>query len=545
MQIVHAFPPPHHGSIQTRYNTHTMQQPHQQQYSSPHPSQAMMMNRPYSPSPHHSPERPPFQQAPYGMNAHSPHHMGMGSPMMGLNNMSPHGGIHPAMQMGQQNRFMPSPPPGPIMAVDDTPIDNGCIRNYVTRKPPATMDSFRDLTPTDEYYFDFPHAPQRICLRFSRMLDPSILCQALDKTAKEFPVAFSKVAMFNGKRSFHVGCEDAKLTVIVVHPSIIENPRETSMVCDRLQKGVPPEVPLTQFFMFRAVDPREGCVLVSCFHHVLGDATCYARFVKKWSDIYSELEKVATNRVDVRDLPPKVYERKDMRPQAPMPQNAKGVSARRYQFSPGHLNSLKAELGDNPEHVSTNDIIMAQCMIALGPMRRDALGGLSNPSAYVALLADHRGRGLDPDTWGNATVDLSLFIPWEHLESGDVMGVARELRRQIKSEFDLLQRDLAAFNARRMESAKKKRLFCWNSWVKAGTTIVKSDFGDMDTLEDFEWLNLLHHTDIDTVLCVPVLSPPGTIACQVSCNNMEEIDKLNEFWGRSSTVKKILVAAQC
>ncbi len=441
----------------------------------------------------------------------------------------------------------------------------------MTRKKNKQFDTFRDLTPTDEYYFDYPHAPQRICLRFSKLLDPMVLCQALDKTSEVYPgvyfrkgkqillcgasfacweiavkrgamaaafmrepsvwpancyyyvhalfdaVALSKVAMFKGKRSFHVGCEDAKLCVIVVPLEILNSPREMSMICDKMQQGVPPDVPLFSAFVFRCKEASKGCAVVSCFHHVLGDATCYSVFMRKWSEFYHQLDnQKGITRTPANELPTGVYQKRETRPKqvAAIPPNP-NISARRYLFTPKFLASLKKELGSNPDRLTTNDLLLAQCMCALGPLRRHALGGAASPAAYVALLADHRGRGLDEDSWGNATVDLSLFIPWGLLESGDAPSVARELRRQIKSEFDLLGSDLNAFNARRMDSAKKPRLFCWNSWVKAGKTIVGCDFGVGSAMQEFEWLNLLHHTDIDTVLCVPVVSPQGTIAVQV------------------------------
>jgi hypothetical protein len=328
-------------------------------------------------------------------------------------------------------------------------------------------------------------------------------------------VALSKVAMFKGKRSFHVGCEDAKLCVIVVAPEVLNSPREMSIVCDKMQQGVPPDVPLFSAFMFRCKEASKGCALVSCFHHVLGDATCYSVFLRKWSEIYQQLDhQKGITRTPANEVPTGIYQRRgDTRPK--MNPLLPPVQARRYLFTPKFLNNLKKVLGSNSDRVTTNDMLLAQCMCAIGPLRRANLGGYASPAAYVALLADHRGRGLDEDSWGNATVDLSLFIPWGMLESGDAVAVARELRRQIKSEFDLLGSDLNAFNARRMESAKKPRLFCWNSWVKAGKTMVGCDFGEGSAMQEFEWLNLLHHTDIDTVLAVPVVSPQGTIAVQV------------------------------
>jgi len=445
-------------------------------------------------------------------------------------------------------------------------VDKACIKNFVIPKPKGTSAAFRELTPTDEYYFDYPHAPQRICYRFKNMLDPMLLAQTLDKALEELPMAASKVCTFQGKRNFHVGCESAKLPMLLVEPKTLSMYLDLSFLCERMMQGVPPDVPLFQPYLFRAEDPSHGCTLVVCFHHVLGDATCYAKFLVKWSQIYEQyLSRPGYTPHDITDIPRKACGPKDLqRSKVPLPSQQKETFARRYFFGPKHLAALKAELGANPEGVSTNDMLMAQFCCAVGPLRRAKLGGTA---AYIALLADHRGRGLDADMWGNATVDLSIFVPWDLIESGDVLLVARDIRKQIKSEIDLLGRDIPAFNTRRFESAKKPRFLCWNSWLKAGKSMLDARFGANSGMFDFEWLNLLHHTDINTALTVPSLLQFGTdvapvqnasclsaftgakqaqyLAVQVALQSAAEVQSVHQWWGDGATVKRVNTVAEC
>jgi len=82
--------------------------------------------------------------------------------------------------------------------------------------------------------------------------------------------------------------------------------------------------------------------------------------------------------------------------------------------------------------------------------------------------------------------------------AGDVQAVALLIRKQVKDELALLEKDLAEFNERRSDCATNQRLFCWNSWHKPGSNMCRADFGE-DMLE-FEWLNLFNFVDPTTVL---------------------------------------------
>jgi hypothetical protein len=132
------------------------------------------------------------------------------------------------------------------------------IKYYSVPKEERNSDTFRPLTPTDEYYFDNPHAPQRVYMRFKHLLDPLSLTQALDLTFEECPIASSKVCKFQGGRSFHCNCEVAQLPVILVDEEVFDNYLSIAFICERMSEGTPPDVPLSMFFMFRyqTLDPK-------------------------------------------------------------------------------------------------------------------------------------------------------------------------------------------------------------------------------------------------------------------------------------------------
>ena len=125
------------------------------------------------------------------------------------------------------------------------------IKYYSVPKEDRDFDNFRALTPTDEYYYDNPHAPQRIYMRFKNLLDPKSLAQALDLTFEECPIASGKVCKFQGGRSFHCNCEVAQLPVILVDEEVYDNYLSIAFICERMSEGTPPDVPLSMFFMFR------------------------------------------------------------------------------------------------------------------------------------------------------------------------------------------------------------------------------------------------------------------------------------------------------
>ena len=115
-------------------------------------------------------------------------------------------------------------------------------------------------------------------------------------------------------------------------------------------------------------------------------------------------------------------------------------------------------------------------------------------SSCVAFVRRGRTQGVErPDKlWGNHATDLAVFIPWAMLHKGaDVHAVARVIRTCIKSELKILQAGYDQFETHRLQCAKNKMLFCWNSWYKAGSEICGADFGSK--LIEFEWLNTYHH----------------------------------------------------
>lgn len=367
-----------------------------------------------------------------------------------------------------------------------------------------------------------------------------------------------------------MGVETAKLPMVLVDPSILDTYLDISFLCERLSEGVPPDVPLAVFVFFRTPNPSDGCVLVSAFHHVLGDATCYARFLKSWSAVYeANCKRSGYVPHPISDIPKRPCTKADLRRGHPKANPSNSFTARRYFFTESQLKNIKGTVigSSNPLGISTNDVLIAQAACALGPGRRAEISGGPNGRdfAYIALLADHRGRGLDETQWGNGTVDLSIFVPWTLIMEGNVAAVAQSVREQIKSEFHMLQNDLDAFNKHRFASAKNKRLFCWNSWQKAGRDMCTSNFGG--SLCEFEWLNLLHHVDIDTVLTVPSLAQFGDkqlvggsmysslskalrsggmyLAIQISCKDNQEVARLSQMWGDGATVTRVQTAMQC
>ena len=108
-----------------------------------------------------------------------------------------------------------------------------------------------------------------------------------------------------------------------------------------------------------------------------------------------------------------------------------------------YLASLKGRHPVDKDGCTSNDLLMAQFACAIAPFRLAALraeAGIppsgSGPSsgwgtdpintpARIVVLADHRGRGIDPRTWGNHSVDLSVVVSFNLLLSGDVAAVAR------------------------------------------------------------------------------------------------------------------------
>jgi hypothetical protein len=129
----------------------------------------------------------------------------------------------------------------------------------------------------------------------------------------------------------------------------------------------------------------------------------------------------------------------------------KEYGRRRFFFlSSQYLASLKGRHPVDKDGCTSNDLLMAQFACAIAPFRLAALraeAGIppsgSGPSsgwgtdpintpARIVVLADHRGRGIDPRTWGNHSVDLSVVVSFNLLLSGDVAAVARGMCKRVE-----------------------------------------------------------------------------------------------------------------
>jgi hypothetical protein len=225
----------------------------------------------------------------------------------------------------------------------------------------------------------------------------------------------------------------------------------------------------------------------------------------------------------------------------------------------------------NDEGITANDILMAQVAIALGQRRRDPAnnGPRDRDYAYIAVIADtryvflgnfalraahgkaepcvylsskakkptenciaqsahqelllyvsslpcmsfaRRGRTQGVKRadkhWGNHATDLGVFIPWTMLVKGaDVLAVTRVIRQCIKSELELLKAGYEQYEKHRLDCAKNKMLFCWNSWYRAGSEMCGADFGGR--LTEFEWLNTYHHMGAEVALVNTSLAMMG------------------------------------
>lgn len=229
--------------------------------------------------------------------------------------------------------------------------------------PPTSSEVHRfiDLSSTDQYYFDHPHRRQCIALRFSHVLDPTLLIRCLHTAIQRFPKVGSRVVSYDGRHRFLLESEQTKLRLIIVRPEFLANVHEWRRLfyffsdhLDREHKSV------FHAFLMRSHDESHGCVLFAGFEHCLGDAASYAMFIACWSDVYQEL--IAQFSVNY-EIPPGMYlsttdgdygDNLDATLSRPEP--------RRYELPSALLAELKADMrrrsGD--PNLSMNDVLMAQ-----------------------------------------------------------------------------------------------------------------------------------------------------------------------------------------
>lgn len=300
--------------------------------------------------------------------------------------------------------------------------------------------------------------------------------------------------------------------VILVSPWMFANQSVWCYIFESHRKCLPgrDRPPLFQAFLVRCSDPRYGCCLVAGFDHVLGDGASYGMFMQAWSDSYeAETLRRPPRPEAAYEVPPHAYPyegecfaRVDFT-----------KTAHRFVIPAEVLAVQKACIGRGG--VSSNDILMAQALVALGPARRAAGDGETNKFARVALLVDQRGRGLPTRWFGNGVIDLNVAVSWDFVLRGDVARLAGEIRACIVTDLEMLQHDMEGFNAARSARANYTRIFCWNSWANAGRSMLNSSFGDLNSVESVEWMNMHHVAESSVVLVMP--QPNGALMMQVAC----------------------------
>ena len=207
------------------------------------------------------------------------------------------------------------------------------------------FDKFIDLSSLDQYYFDHPHRRQCIALRFSHILDPTILTRSLHYAIEMFPKVGSRTELFEGSRCFHLNTEQTKLKLVNVKPEFLTNISDLWRICSFFCANQDKEHrPLFQAYLFRCSDESHGCVLIAGFEHSLGDAASYAMFISAWSIIYSEKIQASSGLSTMAEFPPDVFTSEEAGASGQALPSDGRPEPLRYQFSESMLASLKAEM---------------------------------------------------------------------------------------------------------------------------------------------------------------------------------------------------------
>ena len=444
------------------------------------------------------------------------------------------------------------------------------------------------LSLEDLHYAESSYRTQRIALRFAHTLDPHLLTQALHLAIIEYPRVGSRLVIYNDVPKFHLEAGEITVRFVSVAPDVIfSGACAWDHACHSMtptkKAGYGPDA--TQLFeacLLASTDREAGCVLVVGFQHVLGDATSYALFLRKWPDIYharaegkplDQMERVGrahetanTWTAPGASLPRPELPKDAFAVTASIMQGSASPSRRCFHFSAQRLLSLKQSMGRTLQQsmgrtLSTNDILMAQFACTIAPWRLAALrsaAGLPasrdpcdvcadslkdpiNTPARILVLADHRGRGIEHGVWGNHSVDLSVLLSFRLLLSGDVGGVARAISGALHYEMHKLEHDLALYNLEKKQNARKDKLFLWNSWSRIGHGLAHARFGgDEHSLLGVDWINMasLDASDGGTIVALSPCCTKGiSIAVAIGAPSApDEFHALSALWPSGTDV---------
>jgi hypothetical protein len=159
------------------------------------------------------------------------------------------------------------------------------------------------LTAEDLHYAESNYRTQRIALRFAHICDPILATQALHLAIADYPKVGSRLIMYEDVPKFHLASAEIGLMVVAVEARVLMNGclAEWDHVCQTMspikKMGFKADATaLFEAFLLVSHNPACGCVLVAGFQHVLGDATSYSLFLRRWSEIYqARLDKKVTD----------------------------------------------------------------------------------------------------------------------------------------------------------------------------------------------------------------------------------------------------------
>eukprot|EP00286_Rhodomonas_abbreviata_P019134 CAMPEP_0181311160 /NCGR_PEP_ID=MMETSP1101-20121128/12981_1 /TAXON_ID=46948 /ORGANISM="Rhodomonas abbreviata, Strain Caron Lab Isolate" /LENGTH=733 /DNA_ID=CAMNT_0023417857 /DNA_START=108 /DNA_END=2309 /DNA_ORIENTATION=- len=346
---------------------------------------------------------------------------------------------------------------------------------YCVSKKEVTMHRLQDLTPLDEHYHNNPHRIQRIGFHYASMLSPTKLMQSLQLTIEDFPIVGSKVVHCHGqtglRHRFHLDAENVSIRLINVEPHMLDSMERCEELCEAVTPRSPDqkENPLFECWIFKSSDISKGSILIAGFQHTLGDATSYGIFMRRWSEHFQQIAKTEEASNDHLLLPPGVFTDYACIPKR-FPKNPLGTIYRSYAFSDFALAAVKRAVSNSgcKELLSGNDILLAQCAVALAPTRFQASGQHLDSLTRIFILCDSRGKSLPAGSWGNHVSDVVVDLPWRMLLEGNVGRVAALCRKRLLTDMDLLKNNLAQFNYNRSMRMDVPKLFVWNSWAKPG-----------------------------------------------------------------------------
>eukprot|EP00667_Euglena_gracilis_P009097 EG_transcript_9227 len=353
------------------------------------------------------------------------------------------------------------------------------------------------LSSRDDQAFD-TFAPVTVGYYFEDFIDPTSLCQSLAVMVGKFPGLTGRIVTLDGASKYFIKpwVNPPSICAIEVPAAIVSTPEHWSTVTDwyPARPGRVAGSTLFQVLFLHSAEQSAGCTLLVSIDHVLADATTCSFFLYDWSVMHCNMFPATHRAVEMVTAGNTEYALGDL-------------TVRRFNFHPKMFSSLKALINaDAPPdaQVSVNDILVSMCACAVAS-RATKPGKV----ARLAMMADPRGRGMDPNFMGNAAMPINIFVEWALLSSHDLSSVARSVRRSINAALEGM-RETCLLEPN--NNVTQEALLQWNSWARA-RNLVEADFGH--ALKKFEWLNLRILKESHIFIVVPV-TVDGGLALQVA-----------------------------